>query len=202
MFSNLFPLHPTVVIHPCFYYHLTAIDGIDLPHFAVFCFSRDRVTNCSHLFLPGKSRQDAAEHGFSGGWSHLAKILFVCHGKPLTKADFPCKIKHFWPSLMQFTPRLHLASPGKYGKCRFVLPLELLVCLDNSWQHLSKAAMPWKTCLFLFLQKPTVSFTPFVSTHQARHDTNRNTKRLYLQRLSVRYRRFYGYTDQTIKRLP
>ena len=25
----------------------------------------------------------------------MTKILFVCHGKPLTKADFPCKIKHF-----------------------------------------------------------------------------------------------------------
>ena len=26
----------TVVNHPGFYYHLTTIDGIDLPHFAVF----------------------------------------------------------------------------------------------------------------------------------------------------------------------
>ena len=40
-----FPLHPAVVTHPDFYYHLTAIDGIDLPHFAVFCFSCDRVTD-------------------------------------------------------------------------------------------------------------------------------------------------------------
>ena len=30
---------------PEFYYHLTTIDGIDLPHFAVFCFFRDRVTD-------------------------------------------------------------------------------------------------------------------------------------------------------------
>ena len=67
MFSNLFPLHPTVVIHPCFYYHLTTIDGIDLPHIAVFCFFRDRVTDYSQLFLPGKSRQNGAETGFSGG---------------------------------------------------------------------------------------------------------------------------------------
>ena len=29
---------------PEFYYHLTTIDGFDLPHFAVFCFFRDRVT--------------------------------------------------------------------------------------------------------------------------------------------------------------
>ena len=36
--------NPTVVIHPDFYYHFTTIDGIDLPHFAVFCFFRDRVT--------------------------------------------------------------------------------------------------------------------------------------------------------------
>ena len=34
MFSNLFPLHPTVVRTPQFYYHLTTIDGIDLPHLA------------------------------------------------------------------------------------------------------------------------------------------------------------------------
>ena len=47
-------LHPTVVRTPQFYYHLTAIDGIDLPHFAVFCFFRDRVTVYSQLFLPGK----------------------------------------------------------------------------------------------------------------------------------------------------
>jgi hypothetical protein len=34
-------LHPTVVNRPDFYYHLTTIDCIDLPHFAVFCFFRD-----------------------------------------------------------------------------------------------------------------------------------------------------------------
>ena len=27
-----------------FYYHFTTIDGIDLPHFDVFCFFHDRVT--------------------------------------------------------------------------------------------------------------------------------------------------------------
>ena len=42
--SLSFSLHPTVVNHPDFYYHLTTTDGIDLPHFAVFCFFRDRVT--------------------------------------------------------------------------------------------------------------------------------------------------------------
>ena len=41
---NLDP-DPTVVRTPQFYYHLTTIDGIDLPHFAVFCFFRDRVTD-------------------------------------------------------------------------------------------------------------------------------------------------------------
>lgn len=38
------PLLSTVVNHPDFYYHLTTIDGIDLPHLAVFCFFRDKVT--------------------------------------------------------------------------------------------------------------------------------------------------------------
>ena len=129
----------------------------------------------------------------------MIRVIFVCHGKPLTKADFPCKIKHFWPPLTQFTPRLHLTNQGKYGKFRFILPLEMKVCLDNIWQHLSKAAMPWKTCLFPILQRPAGRFTPFISTHQARHDTKRDTKRLYLQRLSVRYMRFlwiYGSNDK------
>ena len=44
MFSNLFPLRPTVVNHPDFYYHLTTIDGIDLPQFAVFRLKSDIVT--------------------------------------------------------------------------------------------------------------------------------------------------------------
>jgi hypothetical protein len=61
------PLLSTVVNHPDFYYHLTTIDGFDLPHFAVFCFFRDRVTDYSQLFLPGKLRQNGAEYGFSGG---------------------------------------------------------------------------------------------------------------------------------------
>ena len=60
-------LPPTVVKHPDFYYHLTTIDGIDLPHFAVFCFFHDRVTDTLLLFLPGKSRQNGANYGFSGG---------------------------------------------------------------------------------------------------------------------------------------
>ncbi len=60
-------LPPTVVKHPDFYYHLTTTDGIDLPHFAVFCFFRDSVTDYSQLFLPGKSRQNETEYGFSGG---------------------------------------------------------------------------------------------------------------------------------------
>jgi hypothetical protein len=46
---------------------LTTIDGIDLPHFAVFCRFRDRATVYQQLFLPGKSRQIGAETGFSGG---------------------------------------------------------------------------------------------------------------------------------------
>ncbi len=43
-----------------FYYHLTTIDGIDLPHFAVFCFFRD----LSHsLLITLSARQIAANCG-------------------------------------------------------------------------------------------------------------------------------------------
>ena len=53
-------LHPTVVKHPDFYCHLTAIDGIDLPHFAVFCCFRD----LSHrLFTTFSARQIAVKRG-------------------------------------------------------------------------------------------------------------------------------------------
>ena len=53
-------LPSTVVKHPDFYYHLTTIDGIDLPHFAIFCFSRD----LSHrLFTTFSARQIAAKRG-------------------------------------------------------------------------------------------------------------------------------------------
>ena len=53
-------LHPTVVRTPQFYYHLTTIDGIDLPHFAVFCFFRD----LSHsLFTTFSARKIAANWG-------------------------------------------------------------------------------------------------------------------------------------------
>ena len=40
LFAAVIPF-PTVVRTPQFYYHLTTIDGIDLPHFAVVCFFRD-----------------------------------------------------------------------------------------------------------------------------------------------------------------
>lgn len=46
----------TVVKYPDFYYHLTAIDGFDLPHLAAFCRFRDRATFCSQVFELGKSR--------------------------------------------------------------------------------------------------------------------------------------------------
>ena len=58
----------TVVNHPPdFCCHLTTIDGIDFPHFAAFCFFHARVTFCSQVFELGKSRQNGAEYGFSGG---------------------------------------------------------------------------------------------------------------------------------------
>ena len=46
----------TVVKHPDFYYHLTTIDGFDLPHLSIFFRFRDRVTFCSQVFELGKSR--------------------------------------------------------------------------------------------------------------------------------------------------
>lgn len=46
----------TVVKHPDFYYHLTTIDGFDLPHLSIFFCFRDRVTFCSQVFELGKSR--------------------------------------------------------------------------------------------------------------------------------------------------
>ena len=55
-FLNYLSFRPTVVTHPDFYYHLTTIDGIDLPHLAAFCRFRDRVTFCSQVFEVGKSR--------------------------------------------------------------------------------------------------------------------------------------------------
>ena len=44
----------TVVKRPNFYYHLTTIDGFDLPHLAAFCRFRDRF--CSQVFELGKLR--------------------------------------------------------------------------------------------------------------------------------------------------
>ena len=61
----------TVVDHPDFYYHLTTIDGIDLPHLA---FSVTELQLINNFFCPAhrrrplwKSWQTAAEYGFSGG---------------------------------------------------------------------------------------------------------------------------------------
>ncbi len=45
---------PTVVRPPDFYYHLTTIDGIDLPHLAVFCFFRYRVTESRLATKPAR----------------------------------------------------------------------------------------------------------------------------------------------------
>ena len=54
-FMLLLPMHlcgiftekSTVVKHPDFYYHLTTIDGLILPHFAAFRLSHDIVTPIS-----------------------------------------------------------------------------------------------------------------------------------------------------------
>ena len=53
-------LPPTVVKHPDFYYHLTTIDGIDLPHFA-FPVTEAQIIN--NFFCPvnrGKTGQNTA----------------------------------------------------------------------------------------------------------------------------------------------
>ena len=58
-------LPPTVVKHPDFYYHFTTIDGIDLPHFAVFAFSVTEsqiINNFFCLANRGKLRQNTAFH--------------------------------------------------------------------------------------------------------------------------------------------
>ena len=57
-----------VVTHPDFYYHLTTIDGINLPHFAVFCFFRDRVTVYSPAgSIPRRLRRIRIENVFAFG---------------------------------------------------------------------------------------------------------------------------------------
>ena len=58
--SPRLPLHPTVVRTPQFYYHLTTIDGIDLPYFA---FSVTESQFINNFFCPanrGKLRQNTA----------------------------------------------------------------------------------------------------------------------------------------------
>ena len=48
---GIFTEKPTVVNRPDFYYHLTTVDGIDLPHFAVFCFFRTHFCLAVHFRL-------------------------------------------------------------------------------------------------------------------------------------------------------
>ena len=66
----------TVVSHPDFYYHLTTIDGIDLPYFA-FSVTESQIIN--NFFCPayrGKTGQKPAFQEADRIWT---KILFVCH---------------------------------------------------------------------------------------------------------------------------
>lgn len=57
----------TVVKHFHFYYHLTTIDGRDLPHFAVFRLSRDIAVENIPKNRVRKSRQIVAECVLFGG---------------------------------------------------------------------------------------------------------------------------------------
>lgn len=50
------------------------------PGFAAFCSFCDKFNNLGAKFIVGKSRQNRAEHGISGGFSFMIKVLFVCHG--------------------------------------------------------------------------------------------------------------------------
>ena len=64
-------LSSTVERTPDFYYHLTTIDGIDLPHFAVFCFSRD----LSHRILTAFSaRQMGCKTGQKPAFQEADRI--------------------------------------------------------------------------------------------------------------------------------
>lgn len=58
-----------VVKHLRFYYHLTTIDGRDLPHFAVFRLSRGIAVENMPKNQGRKLRQIAAEFGLLGGVS-------------------------------------------------------------------------------------------------------------------------------------
>ena len=69
-----------VVRHPGFYYVFTTIGVLNLPRFAPFCLFCDKFNNPRGIYIPGKSRQNRAEYGISGGFSNMIKILFVCHG--------------------------------------------------------------------------------------------------------------------------
>ena len=68
---------------------LTASSCHILPYFA-FSVTESQIINnflCpAHRRRPlWKSRQNGAEYGFLGGWTHLTKILFVCHGRTFDK---------------------------------------------------------------------------------------------------------------------
>ena len=170
-FTSLIPLYPTVVKHPDFYYHLTTIDGIDLPHFAVFCFFRD----LSHrLFTTFSARQIAAKWGRIRLFRRLIafdKDTFCVPRQASNKKPiFPVKSSTFDHPSRSLHPVCTLRTRKKLGKegsschwnCKYVR-----IISDSIW---AKPQCLEKPVFFLFLQRPTVSFTPFVSTHQARHD--------------------------------
>ncbi len=56
-------IHSTVVSHPDFYCHLTAIDGIDLPYFA---FSMTESQFIHNYFCPAHRRRPLGNRGKTG----------------------------------------------------------------------------------------------------------------------------------------
>ena len=69
-----------VVKHPDSYYVLTTFHVLNLPRFAAFCLFCDKFNNLIAKIIIGKLRQIVAEYGFSGGFSFMIKVLFICHG--------------------------------------------------------------------------------------------------------------------------
>ena len=62
-FFSHYLLPPTVVKHFRFYYHLTTIDDLILPHFAAFCFPVTEAQIINNFFCPvnrGKTGQITA----------------------------------------------------------------------------------------------------------------------------------------------
>ena len=112
-------LHPTVVNHPDFYYHLTAIDDLILPHFAVFCFFRDRVTEYSSCRQSVDSL--SSKNGNNQKSSHFCKIERE-EGKTIPSSQSPHASRHIAALVclqsdysQLFLPGLSRQTTAEYG---------------------------------------------------------------------------------------